>query len=63
MPAPEVPKSKRQKAKVKEFKRALYHSVLYDVLRCVRQAQKAGGFFARHQTRCVLEIVTNVVCD
>lgn len=46
MPKLEVSKAVRGRKKVKSFKRQLYHDVLYDVLRPVRRAQEAGGFYA-----------------
>ena len=46
MPKLEVSKAVRGRKKVKSFKRQLYHGVLYDVLRPVRRAQEAGGFYA-----------------
>lgn len=49
MPDVPVPKAMRSKKKVKEFKRRLYHDTLYEVLRPVRQAQQAGGFWAVHK--------------
>lgn len=47
MPELTIPKSHRNKKRVKDFKRELYHRTLYDVLRPVRQAQKRGGFWAK----------------
>jgi hypothetical protein len=46
MPELTIPKSHRQKKRVKDFKRELYHRALCGVLRPVRQAQKRGGFWA-----------------
>ena len=49
MPDVHVPKTKRKKKKVKDFKRQLYHDVIYDVLAPVRYAQRTGGFWAVHK--------------
>ena len=48
MPSLSVPKKQRQSKAFKEYKRTLYHDTLFDVLRPVRHAQRAGGFYATH---------------
>lgn len=54
MPEIEAPQQVKKKKSFKAFKRKLYHEVVYEILRSVRQAQKSGGFRAMWRGRCAL---------